>query len=73
MRRLPERLEQGRQRRFRGARAFGVAAHAVDHDQQHRMIGGRHRDPVLVFFAVADEADIRGLDLQCQLLKALLN
>ena len=52
------------ERGFGGARALGVAAHAVDHDQEHGMIGGRHRDPVLIFFAVADEADIRGLDLQ---------
>ena len=68
MRRLPERFEQSRERGFRGARAFRMAAHAVDDHQQHRLIGGRHRDPVLIFFAVADEADIRGLDLQCPLL-----
>ena len=72
MRRLPERFQQCRQRRFGGARAFRMAAHAVDHDQQHRMIGGRHGDPVLILFAVADEADIRGLDLQCAL-RLLIN
>jgi hypothetical protein len=44
-----------------------MAAHAVDHDQQNRVIGGRHRHPVLIFFAVADEAHVRGLDLQCLL------
>jgi hypothetical protein len=32
------------------------------------VIGGRHRDPVLILFAVSDEADIRGLDLQRLLL-----
>ena len=64
MRRLPERFEQRRQRGFRGTRAFRMTAHAVDHDQQHRVLGGRHRDPVLIFFAVADEAHVRGLDLQ---------
>ena len=47
-----------------GARAFRVAAHAVDHHQEHGVVGGRDRDSVLIFFAVADEADIRGLDLQ---------
>ena len=70
MRRLPERFEQRGQRGFGGARAFRMAAHAVDHDQQHRMIGGGHGDSVLIFFAVADEADIRGFDLQPRLLQA---
>jgi hypothetical protein len=64
VRSLPEGLEQSRERGFRGARALRVTAHAVDHDQQHRVIGGRHCDSVLIFLAVADEAHIRGLDLQ---------
>ncbi len=68
MRRLPEGLEQRRKRSFGRARAFRMAAHAVDHDQQHRVIGGRDRDSVLILFAVSDEADIRGLDLQRLLL-----
>jgi hypothetical protein len=33
-------------------------------DQQHRLLGRRHRDSVLILFAVADQAHIRGLDLQ---------
>ena len=41
-----------------------MAAHAVDHDEQHRLIGGRHCNTILIFFAVADEADIRGFDVQ---------
>jgi hypothetical protein len=45
-----------------------MAAHAVDHDQLHGVIGGRHRDSVLILFAVPDEADIRGFDLQRLLL-----
>ena len=49
---------------FRGARPFGVTAHAVDHRHQHRIIRGRHRDPVLIFLAMADQAHIRDLDLQ---------
>jgi hypothetical protein len=61
---LPESFQQRRQSSFRGARAFRVAAHAVDHDQQHRVIGGGYCNSVLIFLAVADEADIRGLDLQ---------
>ena len=64
MRRLPERLEQRRERGLGGARAFGMAAHAVDHHQEHGLLGGRDGDPVLIFFAVADEAHVRGLDLQ---------
>ena len=68
MRSLPERLEQGGERGFGRTRAIRMAAHAVDHDQQHGIFGGCHRDPVLIFFAVADEAHIRGLDLQCPLL-----
>ncbi len=52
------------ERGFGGARAFRMTAHAVDHHQQHRLVGGRHRDPVLIFFAVADQAHVRGFDLQ---------
>ena len=64
MRRLPERLEQRRERGLGGARTLGVPAHAVDHHQEHRLLGGRHRHSVLILLAMADEADIRGLDLQ---------
>jgi hypothetical protein len=41
-----------------------MAAHAVDHDQKNRLIGGRYRDPILVLFTVADEADVSRLYLQ---------
>ena len=41
-----------------------MTAHAVDHHQQHGLFCGRHRDPVLIFFAVPDEAHVRGFDLQ---------
>ena len=68
MRRLPEGLEQRCQRGLGGARTFRVAAHSIEDDQQHGMLGGRHRDSVLILFAVSDEADIRGLDLQRLLL-----
>ncbi len=65
MRRLPKRLQQRRQSRFGGARPFSMPAHAVDDHHQHGMFGGRDRDSVLILFSVADEADIRGLYLQC--------
>ncbi len=67
MRNLPERFEQRRESGLGGARPLGVAAHAVDHHQEHRMIGGSDCNSVLILFAVADQADIRGLDLQCPL------
>ena len=68
MRRLPKCFDQGRERGFGGARAFRMTAHAVDHDQQHCLVRGRHGNPVLIFFAVPDQAHVRGFDLQCPLL-----
>jgi hypothetical protein len=41
-----------------------MAPHTVDHHQQHGLVGGRNRDPILIFFAVPDKAHIRGFDLQ---------
>jgi hypothetical protein len=73
MRRLPKRFEQRRQRRFRGARTFGVAAHAVDDGEQHRMFVGRNPDAILIFFAVTNQAHIRGFELQLLLLSLLLD
>jgi hypothetical protein len=64
MRRLPKGLQQRGERGFRCARTLGMTAHAVDDDQQCRLLGCRHGDPVLVLFAVADQAHIRGFDLQ---------
>ena len=65
---LPEGFEHGRERGFRSARALRMAAHAVDHHQEHGLIRGRHRDSILIFLAVADQAHVRGFDLQCRLL-----
>ena len=45
-----------------------MAAHAVDHHQEHGLFRGRNRDSVLILFAVPDEAHVRGFDLQCLLL-----
>jgi hypothetical protein len=44
-----------------------MAAHTVDDDQQYCVIRSRYGNSILIFFTVADEADIRGLDLQCLL------
>ena len=38
-------------RRLGGARAVRMTAHAVDDDQQGRMLGDRDRDPILVVCA----------------------
>jgi hypothetical protein len=70
---LPKRFEQRRQRRFRGARTLRVTAHAVDDGQQYRMFVGRNPDAILIFFAVTDQAHIRGFDLQLLLLSLLLD
>jgi hypothetical protein len=41
-----------------------MTAHAVDDRQQNGMISRRHRDSILILLAMADQAHIRGLDLQ---------
>jgi hypothetical protein len=41
-----------------------VAAHPIDHGEQHRLIRGGYRNPVLILIAMADETDIGGIDLQ---------
>jgi hypothetical protein len=41
-----------------------MAAHSIDDHQKHGILRGRHRDSILIFFAMADEAHIRDLDLQ---------
>ena len=46
------------------ARAIGMPAHAVDHDEQRGVLGDRGGDPVLVLFARPQQADIGVLDLQ---------
>jgi len=64
MRRLPERFEQRRKRRLGGTRSLGVAAHPIDDHEKHGLVRGRNRYPVLIFLAMADQAHVRGLDLQ---------
>jgi hypothetical protein len=41
-----------------------VAVAAADQAVLLVVIDGRHCNTILIFFAVADEADIRGFDLQ---------
>jgi hypothetical protein len=41
-----------------------MTAHAVNHREQNGVLSRRHRDSILILLAMADEAHIRGLDLQ---------
>ncbi len=50
--------------RLRGTRALGVPAHAVHHGDERRVVVGGDHHPVLVFFAIPEEAQLRVLDLQ---------
>ncbi len=62
--RLPECLNERGERGLGGTSAFGMTTHAVDDGEQHGLLGSSHRNPVLILFAMADQAHIRGLDLQ---------
>ena len=57
MRGVPERLQDDLLRYLSGACAVGVAPHAVDYHKQCGMLGHYGRDPVLVLFTPAQEAD----------------
>ena len=70
--RLPEGFEQRGERRLGSTRALGMPAHAVDYHQQHGLFSGGNGDAILIFFAVSDQADVRGLDLQWKTLDATL-
>ena len=61
---LPEARGQRGARGLGGAGAVGVAAHAVDRDHERRVLADGDGDAVLVVLAVADEAEVRGFDLQ---------
>jgi hypothetical protein len=65
--RFPELADHGAYRDLRRARAVGVAAHAVHDSEERRSIADRDGDPILVFFAIPEEAQIRVLDLQVSL------
>ena len=51
-------------RHLGGARAVGMSAHAVDHQQECRVFGHRRSHAVLVLLATAEQADIGVLDPQ---------
>ena len=53
--RVPEGFQQGLEGDFGSPRAFGMAAHAIDHYQQGGMLGHGHRDPVLVLLATPEK------------------
>ena len=61
---LPELCDHGADGDLGGAGAIGVATHAVYDREERRVVIERDGDPVLVFFAIAEEAQIRVLDLQ---------
>src|SRR5215475_12264274 len=61
---MPERFHDDLLCDLCGLRAIGMSTHAVDHDQQRRALGHHRRDPILVLFAPAQQADLRVLDPQ---------
>lgn len=38
--------------------AVGVATHAIDGDQENRLLPGQHLDTILILLTVADQAEI---------------
>ena len=63
---LLERIQQALQRGVGGAAAVGMAAHAVDDDQQRGLVRDRDGDAVLVVFAITDQTQICMLDPQAR-------
>jgi hypothetical protein len=66
MRCLVEGVEQTLHGRVGGAAAIGMAAHAIDHDHQRRLVRSRNGDAILIVFAITDEAYICILDPQAR-------
>ena len=64
LRRVPERLDQRLDGGFGGARAVGMPTHAVDHDQQGRVLGDRDGDAILIVGAITEQADFGVFDAQ---------
>src|SRR5437588_577690 len=64
LRRVPESVQDHPLGDGRGARAVGVAAHAVDDHQQRRALGDRGHDPVLILLAPAEQAHVCVFDPQ---------
>ena len=65
-RRVPEGIQQAFQCCIGGAAAIGMATHAVDHDQQRRLVVGGYRNPVLVVLTITDQTYICMLDPQAR-------
>ena len=63
LRQVVEHVQHDPAAGLRGARAVGVAAHAVHGDEQHRTIAGRDCGAILVVLAIAHQADVRELEL----------
>jgi hypothetical protein len=51
-------------RHVRGPGAIGMSAHAIDHEQQRRVLGHDCGDPILVLLAPAQQADLCVFDPQ---------
>ena len=49
---------------LRGARAFGMATHAIDREQQRGVLGHYRNGLVLVVFPGSEEADVGVIDVQ---------
>ena len=64
MGRLAESFQNDLLRDLGSLGAIGMAAHAVDNDQQRRVLTDRNRDAVLVLLAPAQEADVGVVDPQ---------
>src|SRR5690606_21748179 len=70
---LGEAALQGRDGDLGGLAAFGMAAHAVDDDEQRRGFARQHVDSVLIVLAVPRKGQFRRLDTHGCLLCSLLD
>ena len=61
-----ERLSDRLARDLRGLRPVSVAAHAVDHHQQHRLGPVDDQHAILIFLAAANEAQFCAFKLQIE-------
>ena len=61
---LLERVEQALERSVRSTTAVGVTAHAIDDDEERRLVARRDRDAILIVLSITDQAEICVLDPQ---------
>lgn len=64
LRRVPEPIDQRALRDLGSTLTFGVTAHAIAGAEQHRLLGKRDVDPILIGIALAPKADLCAFDLQ---------